>query len=179
METGLWGAHPSRGTYCASLETKFILSCDNARKEATQGYPLTFTGAVQDMHAGAHTHTTWCLVQGVALLGGVALLEDVCHCGCGQWDPPPNHVGASLLAAFRWRGRTLSSSCTMPAWTLPCFHLDDNGLNLWTCKLAPIKCCLIRVALAMASVHSNGNLRQISSSIVFNLTALSQGFLLN
>jgi hypothetical protein len=29
----------------------------------------------------------------------------------------------------------------MPAWMLPCPHLDDNGLNLWTCKLAPIKCC--------------------------------------
>ena len=24
-----------------------------------------------------------CLVQGVALLGGVSLLEEVCHCGCG------------------------------------------------------------------------------------------------
>jgi hypothetical protein len=24
-----------------------------------------------------------CLGQGVALLGGVALLEQVCHCGCG------------------------------------------------------------------------------------------------
>jgi hypothetical protein len=33
---------------------------------------------------------------------GVVLLEEVCHCGGGQLDPPPNHVGANLLlAAFR------------------------------------------------------------------------------
>ncbi|EDL05485.1 mCG147150 [Mus musculus] len=38
--------------------------------------------------------------------------------------PPPNHVGV------RRRCRTLSSSCTMPAWMLPCSHFDDNGLNL-------------------------------------------------
>ena len=37
-----------------------------------------------------------------------------------------------LLAAFSWRCGTLRSSCTMPAWMLPCFCLDDNGLNLWT-----------------------------------------------
>jgi hypothetical protein len=41
-----------------------------------------------------------------------------------------------LLAAFRWRCRTLSSSCTMPAWTLPCSLLADNGLKLWICKPA-------------------------------------------
>jgi hypothetical protein len=29
----------------------------------------------------------------------------------------------------------------MPVWMLPCSHPDDNGLNLWTCKPAPIKCC--------------------------------------
>ena len=46
------------------------------------------------------------------------------------------------LSAFRWRCRTLSSSCTMSAWMLPCYCLHDNGLNLWTCKPAPIKCCL-------------------------------------
>lgn len=45
----------------------------------------------------------------------VILLEEVCHCGGGQ--------GASLLFAFRIRCRTLSSFCTMSAWTLPCSHL--------------------------------------------------------
>jgi hypothetical protein len=53
-----------------------------------------------------------------------------------------------LLAAFRWRCRIVSSSCTMPAWMLPCPCLDDNGLNLWTCKPALIK----------VSVHSSKTL---------------------
>ena len=39
-----------------------------------------------------------CSAQGVALLEGVEI--------------------SILLAAFRWRCRTLSSSCTMPAWML-------------------------------------------------------------
>jgi len=34
----------------------------------------------------------------------------------------------------------LSSFCTRPAWMLPWSCHDDNGLNLWTCKPAPIKC---------------------------------------
>jgi len=45
-----------------------------------------------------------CLAQEVALLGGVALfgvgvamLEEVCHCGGGQWAPSPSHMGTSLL----------------------------------------------------------------------------------
>jgi hypothetical protein len=65
---------------------------------------------------------------------GMALLEEVGGHG----------LKAGLFpAAFRWRCRTnsLSISCTMPVWTLPCSHLDDTGLNLWTGKPAPIKCC--------------------------------------
>ena len=42
-------------------------------------------------------------------------------------------------------------------WMLPCSHLD-NGLNLWTCKPAPIKTCPIRVALVMMSVPSSKTL---------------------
>ena len=42
-----------------------------------------------------------CLAQGVAVLGGVALLEWVCHCGHGLLDPHPSCPEASiLLAAF-------------------------------------------------------------------------------
>jgi hypothetical protein len=55
--------------------------------------------------------------------------------------------GSILLAAFRWRCRTLSCSCPMPDWMLPCFYLDNNGLNLWTCKPAPIKCCSCKTCL--------------------------------
>jgi hypothetical protein len=61
---------------------------------------------------------------------GVAFLEEVYHCKCGH-TPPSSHLGASLfLFVFRAKCRTLSSSHIMPAWTLPCSHLDDNGLNL-------------------------------------------------
>jgi hypothetical protein len=80
-----------------------------------------------------------CSTQGVALLGGVALLEEVCNCWGEQRDLPPNHMRASLLlSAFGW---TLSSSRSTSAWMLPCSCLDDNGINHWTCKPAPIKCC--------------------------------------
>ena len=34
-----------------------------------------------------------CLAQRVALLGGVDLLEEVCHCGDGLSDPPPTPLG--------------------------------------------------------------------------------------
>jgi hypothetical protein len=47
----------------------------------------------------------------------------------------PSCLDISLpLEAFRWRHRTLRSSCIMSIWLMPCSHLDDNGLNLWTCK---------------------------------------------
>ena len=43
-----------------------------------------------------------CLAQGVALLGGMTLLEEVCHCRHGLLDPLPSHMGASLfLVVFR------------------------------------------------------------------------------
>jgi hypothetical protein len=48
---------------------------------------------------------------------GVALLEEVCHCGCG--------FKTLFLAAWK-----PVFSCTMPAWILQYSHLDDNGLNL-------------------------------------------------
>jgi hypothetical protein len=95
----------------------------------------TYCGGLNMLGPGSGT------IRRCGLVGvSVVLLEKVCHCGSGQWDPPPNHLGVSILAAFRWRCRTLSYSCTRPAWTLPYSHLDDNGLNLWTCKPAPITC---------------------------------------
>jgi hypothetical protein len=73
---------------------------------------------------GSGTIRRYCLV-GV----GAALLKEVCHCGDGLRDFPPSHHKDSLLLAS-FGCRTLSSSCTMPAWKLPWSHLDDNGLNL-------------------------------------------------
>ena len=49
----------------------------------------------------------------------------------------------------------------MPAWMLPCPYHDDNRLDLWTCKPAPINVVLIRVALVMVSVHSSKTLTKI------------------
>jgi hypothetical protein len=61
---------------------------------------------------------------------GMALLEEVCHCGGGLIDPPPSCLDASLLLLdFGTRCGILNYSYTMPAWTLPCSCLDDNGLN--------------------------------------------------
>jgi hypothetical protein len=75
-------------------------------------------------------------IRRCALVGGSVPLWS------GLWHLPSRFLEVSLpLAAFGWRHRTLSSSCTMPAWMLSCSHLDDNGLNLWTCKPAPIKSC--------------------------------------
>jgi hypothetical protein len=70
------------------------------------------------------------------------LVVGVCHYRCRLSDPPSSSPLASLhLVTFKWGCRTLRSSCTVPAWTLPSSCLDDTGLNLWTCKPAPIKCC--------------------------------------
>jgi hypothetical protein len=38
-----------------------------------------------------------CLTQGVALLEGMVLLEEVCHYGGGLWDLPPSFLEVSLL----------------------------------------------------------------------------------
>jgi hypothetical protein len=48
---------------------------------------------------------------------GVALLETVCHCGGGLWDPLPSCLRMLnlLLFAFQTRQRTLSFSSTMLA----------------------------------------------------------------
>ncbi len=43
-----------------------------------------------------------CSAQGVALLEGVTLLEEVCHCGGGLGDPPPSclRIFSLLLVSF-------------------------------------------------------------------------------
>jgi len=44
-----------------------------------------------------------CSFQGVSLLEGVALLEEVCHCGGGLGDPPPSFLRmlSLFLTSFR------------------------------------------------------------------------------
>ena len=75
--------------------------------------------------------------------GSVALLEEVCHCGCGCWDSrvqaPPSKV------ICWWPSDQVVELSASPAPHLPgCCHVschDNNGLNLWTCKPVPIRCC--------------------------------------
>jgi hypothetical protein len=81
------------------------------------------------------------------VLVGLACWRKWVTVGLGQWDILPNHMRASLLLlVFRWRCRTLRF-CTMHACMLPCSHLDDNALNLWTCKPVPTKCCPYKCCL--------------------------------
>jgi hypothetical protein len=49
----------------------------------------------------------------------------------------------------------------LPAYCCASQH-DDNGINLWNCKLAPSKLfSLIRVALVVVSRHSNESPRHL------------------
>jgi len=80
-----------------------------------------------------------CLAKGVALLEGVAfwmkrvtmgvgletLLLASWGCSVCFWLPPCEDVELS----------------SMSAWMLSYSRLCDNGLNLWTYKPAPVKCC--------------------------------------
>jgi hypothetical protein len=67
------------------------------------------------------------LAQGVVLLGDVALLEWVWPCWRKYFTVGMDFevlllaTWSLLLASFEWRCRTLTSTSTMPAWTLPCF----------------------------------------------------------
>jgi hypothetical protein len=68
---------------------------------------------------------------GVALLGGVALLEEVCHCGDGLGvsyaQALPTVESSLLFGSCRSRYRALSSfSSTISACMLPCFLLGTS-----------------------------------------------------
>jgi len=124
--------------------------------EATDSWELPAIGTGKQTQVSWKNHTpfvvVWiglapidsciwiCLAQGVALLGGVALLEEVCHCVSGLWDPSP-----SCLETVFWLPLEQDVGLSAPlAWGLSgCCHAsrhDDNELNFWTCKPALIKC---------------------------------------
>ena len=72
---------------------------------------------------------------------GVVLLEEVCHCGGRLWDPPSSCLENNLLVAFRTRCRTLSSSSTISAWTLPCESAMFPALIMnWTSEPVTSPC---------------------------------------
>ena len=71
-----------------------------------------------------------CLFLGVALLGGVALLEEVGHCGGWVLRPSSKSHASQSYGVYLWNKMENSQ-------LLPCHacldavmsHLDDNGLN--------------------------------------------------
>jgi len=71
---------------------------------------------------------------------GVASLRERCHCGDEFWDPLPSWVEANvLLFPFGTRYRTFTPPASGLPWCCHVFCLDNNGLNIWTCKL--VKSC--------------------------------------
>jgi hypothetical protein len=98
------------------------------------------------------------LAQGVALFGGMALLEEVCHCGHGLQDPCLSCLETNfLLFAF---GKDVELSAT-PG---PCLlgHCHALALIIMYSISGPVSQpqsnVLIRVAFGMVSVHSNKTL---------------------
>lgn len=79
-----------------------------------------------------------CLAQRVALPGGVAFLVSLWVWALRPLSYLPG--SQSSPSGLQIKIRTLSLSCTMPTWKLPCFCLG-NWLNLWTCKPTSVKCC--------------------------------------
>jgi hypothetical protein len=78
--------------------------------------------------------------QEVAPLGGVALLEEVRHCGVG-FEAPINEEGSVFSCLPLEQGVELSAS-PVPSLPGPCHasRHKDNGLNFRTNKPALIKC---------------------------------------
>ena len=80
----------------------------------------------------------------MALLGGVALLEELCHCGVGfevLYAQTLLNVAHSLLLPS-------DQDVELSAPSLVSSR-DDIGLNLWNYKPAPIKYFFIRVAVVI------------------------------
>jgi hypothetical protein len=76
---------------------------------------------------------------------GMALLEKVCHCGGHTSRSPmiklcPVWKTVSLLPMDQ--DAELPAPSSIPYLPSCCHasHRDNNGLNLWNCKSAPIKC---------------------------------------
>jgi hypothetical protein len=114
------------------------------------------------------------MLSPVALLGGVALLEEVCHCGSGLWETILLAAWKTVFSYWPSKCRPLSSSCTMPAWMLPCFCLD-NGLNSEPVSQPQLNVVLIRVTLVTVSLHSSGNLAKAPSKWCESLCTAHHG----
>lgn len=67
------------------------------------------------------------------------------------WDfkSPKKVQWVSLAAACRSRYRTLSYHIYLHAAILSAMRNENNGLNLWKYKQAPIKCFFVRVVMVL------------------------------
>jgi hypothetical protein len=92
-------------------------------------HPVLPTGILLNRLWPLRSVVVWiCLAQGVVLLAGMALLEEVCHCGGGLWVPPPRCLKVSLLlSAFGSRCRTFGSPAPyLPGWCcIPALMIMD------------------------------------------------------
>ena len=111
-----------------------------------------------------------CLAQGMALLGGMALLEEVWPCwgnvSLWGWTLRPSLLLAAWKPVFCLPLEQDVELSTPPAPCLPRYchalHHDDNELNLWTCKLDPIKCCPLKTAIVVVSFTAMETLTKTS-----------------
>ena len=109
--------------------------------------------------------TLYAFLQGVALLGNVALigvgmtlLEEECHCGlwshiCSSYN---QHGVCSLFLLPVDQIIEFSTRAPAPYPHICCHtsHHDDNGLNLKNCKPEPIKCFHLQELFVMLSLHN-------------------------
>lgn len=79
--------------------------------------------------------------EGIALLRGVVLLEEVYYCGGWLWGYTCSSYVQSHSLLLLPLGQDVELSASSPA---PCIsgcchnsHHEDNGLKLWSCKPAP------------------------------------------
>lgn len=82
-------------------------------------------------------------------------------------NSPPNCLQDSLyLSAFGSRCRNFSSASPTCTWMLSCSCLDNNRLNIWACKAAPIKFVLYgKSSLVMMSPQCNKTLSKTGNMV--------------
>ena len=100
-----------------------------------------------------------CLSQGVALFGGVALMEEVCHHGCGLWLP--SSCLRILVSSSLPSEQGVELSAPPAPWLSGCCHALILMIMDWTSNPVSqhqLNAVLIRVAMVMVSVYSSKTL---------------------
>jgi hypothetical protein len=101
--------------------------------------------------------------------GVVGRSVSVCHCGGGLRELPPSCLRIPVSSCLPSEQDVELSAPPAPCLA-GCCHascFDDNGLNLWNCKPAPIKYSFIRVALVTVSLPSSKTQTKTVSCLTF------------